>query len=258
MSVRRVLITRPREHAERLAARLRALDIEPVIVPAVSFEPPATYNPVDDAVRGLDRYQWVLFTSRTGARVFFERVAAAGRTLPTQIRWAAVGPGTAEALRDHGIGKVWTPSRYLSETVGVELPAKPGDHVLRVRAETASPLPAERLRARGVVVDEVVAYRTVEAPPESSRRLKEALAGGLDGVIFTSASTVRGFAQLVRTARVDRQIERLAFIAIGPVTADALRALGWPVHLVADEHSVDGIVELFQGRQVDASGIARS
>lgn len=257
MSIRRVIVTRPREHAERLAARLRAIKMEPVLVPAVAFAPPATYAPLDGAISHLDRYAWTLFTSRTGARVFFERVSAWSGALPEHLRWAAVGPGTAEALRARGIREVWTPTRYLSEAAGAELPAQRGDRVLRIRAEEASPQPAERLRERGVEVDEVVAYRTVEGPPESVPLLRQAISGGADGVIFTSASTVGGFARLIQAAALEHEIGRLTFIAIGPVTAKAIRALGWQVHLVAVEHSVDGIAALLGRGKRDASGLAR-
>lgn len=257
MTVRRIVITRPLEHAERLAAMLQKLDIEPVVVPAVSYEPPATYGPLDGAIHHLDQYQWVVFTSRTGVQVFFERIAAESGWLSGHLRWAAVGPGTADALHAHGIEHVWTPSRYLSATLGDELPAQHGEHVLRIRADTASPVPAERLRSRGIEVDEVVAYRTVEAPPESVPLLRRAIVRGIHGVIFTSASTVRGFARLVQHADLNDEVAPLILIAIGPVTADAIRALGWPAPLMADEHSLDGIAALLQRRQSDATGVAR-
>lgn len=254
---RRVVITRPLEHAERLAAVLRTLGIEPVVVPTVSYEPPATYGPLDDAIHLLDQYQWALFTSRTGVRIFFERVSAAGRQPPGHLRWAAVGPGTADALRAHGFEDVWTPSRYLSKTLGEELPAGHGERVLRIRAQAASRLPAKRLRSRGIEVDERVAYRTVEAPRDSVPLLRAAFAGGIDGVIFTSASTARGFARLIQHAGFQDEVASLTIVAIGPVTAGAIRALGWPVHLMADEHSLDGIGAMFRRRPTDASGVAR-
>lgn len=258
MTLQRVIVTRPREHASRLSERLREIGIEPVIIPAVVFEAPATYDPLDAAIQKLNRYQWVLFTSRTGVRVFFERITAVGpASVPGGVRWAAVGPGTAEALAGRGIAHAWTPSRYLSEAAGTELPARPGDRVLRVRAEVASPAPAERLRHRGVLIDEVVAYRTVEAPSDSIDLLARAFTEGVDGVIFTSVSTVRGFARLAAAAGVMSQVPALTVIAIGPITADAARAQGWPVHLVADEYSLAGIVALLgERRQANASGIA--
>jgi uroporphyrinogen-III synthase len=254
----RVIVTRPVEHGERLGATLQALGIEPVAVPAISFGPPATYAPLDAAIHHLDRYQWVMFTSRTGVRVFFERAAARGRPLSRHLRWAAVGPGTAEAVRAHDVEHVWIPSRYLGTTLGDELPAQQGERVLRIRAEEASSLPAERLRSRGIQVDEFVAYRTIEAPPESVPLLRKALVGGVNGVIFTSASTVRGFARLTQHADLNDEIAPLTLIAIGPVTADAIRGLGWSVHLVADEYSIDGIAAMLRRGQTDASGISRS
>lgn len=257
-TLRRVLITRPLEHTERMAAVLRALGIEPVIVPSVSIESLGTYALLDDAVRSLDRYQWVLFTSRTGVRIFFERVVAAGRPVPGHLRWAAVGPGTGIALHTHDIADVWIPTRYLSESLGDELPAQRGDRVLRIRGQTASPFPASRLRSRGIDVVEVVAYRTVEAPPESVPLLREAFAGGIDAAVFTSASTVRGFAHLVRQADLEALVGPMTLIAIGPVTAHAIRELGWPVHLVADEYSLDGIAAVLARRQANASGIDRN
>lgn len=253
----RVVVTRPVEHVEGLAAKLRTLGIEPVAVPAISYEPPATYGPLDDAIRDLNQYQWVLFSSRTGVRVFFERVAAQGRRLPNHLRWAAVGPGTAEALHAHGAEHVWVPSQYLAATLGDELPAQHGERVLRIRPEAASPLSAERLQSRGIEVNEIVAYRTTEGPLESVSILRKAFASEVHAVIFTSASTARGFARLIQLAGLNDEVAALTLIALGPVTADAIRALGWPVHFVADEHSVDGISELLRRRQSDAAGISR-
>jgi len=253
----RVVVTRPVEHVERLAAKLRTLGIEPVAVPTISYEPPATYGPLDDAIRNLNQYQWVLFSSRTGVRVFFERVAAKGRRLPHHLRWAAVGPGTAEVLHAYGAEHVWVPSQYLTATLGEKLPARHGERVLRIRPEAASPLSAERLRSRGVEVNEIVAYRTTEGPLESVPLLRKAFASGVDAIIFTSASTARGFARLIQFAGLNDEVAALTLIALGPVTADAIRALGWPVHFVADEHSVDGISELLRRRQSDAAGISR-
>ncbi|HET6781738.1 MAG TPA: uroporphyrinogen-III synthase, partial [bacterium] len=193
-----------------------------------------------------------------GVSVFFERVAFVGRQVPGDLQWAAVGPGTADALHAHGIEHVWIPTRYLSDALGDGLPAQRGESVLRIRADAASPVPAARIRSRGIIVHEIVAYRTVEAPPDSVPLLREAFAGGIDGVVFTSASTVRGFAKLIEAAEFQDKVLRLTVIAIGPVTADAIRALGWPVHLVADEYSVDGIAATLRRRQANASGIVRS
>lgn len=244
----RILVTRPADQAVALTDRLRAIGVEPVAVPTVAILPPASFDAVDRALRNLDRYDWVLFTSPNGVRAFFGRYAVLGlvSTLPPSIRWAAIGPGTADAMTARGISPVWMPSRYLGEVVADELPAHPGQWILRVRADIASSLPAQRLRARGMVVDEVVAYQTQEAPEGSREVFAHAWAAGIDGVVFTSASTVRGFARLA--AGLLQGPWDLLVIAIGPVTAKAVEAAGWPVHLVASEHSIDGIVRLLKER----------
>ena len=246
----RVLIIRPAGQADLLAARLENIGIEPVVVPAVAVLPPVSWDGVDEALARLGQYAWVLFTSANGVRMFFDRGRTRGGVVgPPTLRWAAIGPGTAAALEEVGIGRPWLPSRYLGESVGDELPANQGQDVLRVRGETASPVATTRLRARGVSVDEVVAYSIVEAPRGSEPLLRRAWTRGIDAIVFTSASTVRGFAHLAERAGIADDVTSVTTFAIGPVTAEAMTALGWEVHGVALQHSVDGLVSLIEERR---------
>ncbi len=246
----RVLIIRPAGQADFLATRLKNIGMEPVVVPAVAVLPPASWDGVDEALARLGQYAWVLFTSANGVRMFFDRGRTRGGTVRLHtLRWAAIGPGTAAALEEVGITGSWLPSRYLGESVGDELPAGRGQHVLRVRGETASPVATTRLRARGVSVDEVVAYRIVEAPPGSEALLRQAWTQGIDAIVFTSASTVRGFAHLAERAGIADDVSSVTTFAIGPVTADAMTTLGWEVHGVALQHSVDGLISLIEERR---------
>src|SRR2546428_11951411 len=229
MRNRRVLVLRPADQAGALAARLQTIGMDPVVIPAVAIHPPASWEDVDAALGRLASYDWVLFTSASGVSMFFARRRAqeiAG-SLPAPARWAAIGPGTAAALLAQGVHDPWVPSRYLGETAGDELPASPGQRVLRICGETATPVAPVRLRGRGILVDEVVAYRTVEAPPESDSLLRHAWSEGIDAVVFTSASTVRGFARLAQRVRIDDAIGDVVIVAIGPVTAGAARVMGW-------------------------------
>jgi len=256
----RVLVLRPADYAGVLAARLQTIGMDPVVIPAVAIHPPASWEDVDAALGRLASYDWVLFTSASGVSMFFARRRAeeiAG-SLPAAARWAAIGPGTAAALLAEGVDDPWVPSRYLGETAGNELPASPGQRVLRICGETASPVATVRLRGRGILVDEVVAYRTVEAPPESDSLLRHAWSEGIDAVVFTSASTVRGFARLAQRVRIDDAIGGVLIVAIGPVTADAVREMGWQVDAVAPQHSVDGIIQAIEERRTALAGHATS
>jgi len=259
MMLRRILVTRPIEQAETLCRRLSEIGIEAIAVPMVAIHPPQSFDALDRVLRELDRYQWVIFTSVNGVRPFFERWGAlAGNiVIPTSMRWAAIGPATAASLIARGVAKPWMPTQYLSEALARDLPDVAGRRILRVRPEVTTPILVEGLRARGGIVDEVVAYRTIEGPPGAQDLLAEALRRGIDGVIFTSASTVRGFARLLEaTGGAHHHLPTLELIAIGPVTAAAIEATGWHADLVADEHDIDGIVQQLQRkREPNASGV---
>lgn len=237
----RYVVTRPVGHAAALSRALRAAGIEPVEVPAITIAPPESWDALDEALARIAEYDWMLLTSRSGVEALFSRAGMAF-PWPPALRWAAIGSGTASALRDGGVGDVWMPSRFVSDALAAEMPAAPGERVLRVRAADASAVPSDGLRARGIVVTDVVAYRTLDAPAASEGELRRALAEGVEGVIFTSASTVRGFMRLADAAGVRQGVGRLRLVAIGPVTAAALRAEGLIPNAVAAEHSVRGIV----------------
>lgn len=249
----RILITRPAAQMRRLSEQLSAAGFEAVEVPAVAIAPPESYEELDRAIAGLHEFDWVLLTSQNAVAALFERLAvvAPGRTVP-RLQWAAIGPGTAAALAGRGITEVWTPSRFLSAAVAEELPARPGERVLRLRAEGAAEI-APALRARGLAVHEVVVYRAVEAPADSIPTLRRALAAGVDAVVLTSASTARGLLALAAAARVTDALQAAAIVAIGPVTAAAARETGLRVSEIAEEHTVEGIVQALKGSVTDGA-----
>jgi uroporphyrinogen-III synthase len=241
VSARRFVVTRPAEHAAGLSEALRAAGFEAVEIPAVTVEPPVSWAALDDVLRRIGEFEWLLLTSRTGVEFLFDR-AGPEFAWPGGLRWAGIGSGTAAALHRRGIAEVWIPSRFLGEAVAREMPAVRGDRVLRVRAEQASETPSEGLRSRGVAVTDVVAYRTRPAPESSVRALAAAIETGVDGVIFTSASTVRGFLALAEAAGALPQVRALPAVAIGPVTAAALSEYGLTPAAMAEQHSVPGLV----------------
>ncbi|HEY3247355.1 MAG TPA: uroporphyrinogen-III synthase [bacterium] len=247
---RRFLLTRPADQCAELADALRRAGVEPVIVPAIAIRPPRSYNALDRVLGELHRYEWVLCTSANAVRALHGRLVAASmlRTIPATVAWAAVGPGSAGALAALGISAVWTPPDALGQRAAADLPAARGARVLWVRGDRASARIAQRLRERGLIVDDVVAYRTVEAPHESTVLLAAAWRDGLDGVVLTSASAARGFATLARAAKVVSPAPGFVVVAIGPLTAEAAREAGWSPQLVAREHTTAGIVHTIAER----------
>lgn len=247
------MVTRPAGQAAELSDLLREAGCDPVEVPSIAIVPCEDWTALDTALNRLETYHWLIVTSRNAVDALFTRVYSLGRELPGSLRWAAIGPGTAAALAAHGVRDPWTPSRYLSDALATDLPVRPGERVLRLRAEAAAEI-AHRLRARGAVVDEIVTYRTIEAPPESIPLLQRAWAGGIDAVVLTSASAARGFVALARAAGCADDLSTLAVIAIGPVTAQAAVTEGLRVEMVADEHSIAGIAAIIRRRLPHGAG----
>jgi hydroxymethylbilane synthase len=224
---RRVLVTRAAEQAGELVSALRAAGLDPVTVPtiAVELEPPG--GELDAVARRLGTYAWVVVTSANGARAILDAV---GRTR-AELRgpaWAVIAPGTRRVLEQMGITADFEPSHSSASAVAAGLPLSAGDRVLVVRGDLAGEALAVALRARGAEVDDVVGYRTDEAPASSRRLLRRAWADGpIDVVAFTSGSTVRGFVALARAEQLD--VGSIGAVCIGPETAAAARDAGFSV-----------------------------
>lgn len=222
----RVLVTRTAAQATPLVDALRADGFEVTAVPTIEVIPTPAGDPLDAAVADLGRYAWVVVTSPNGAESVLAAVARIGAD-PGAARWAAVGPATADALAAHGVIAGFVPAETDGAGIADELPIGPGDRVLLARADIADGVLPARLLARGAIVDEAVAYRTVEGPGSSREPLTAAFAAGpFDAVVFTSGSTVRGLLALL-TPQDRRVALRSAAWCIGPATARVAREHGF-------------------------------
>ena len=241
----RVLVTRTRQQASVLSKRLQALGAEAIELPTIRIEPPASWAPLDAAVAGLSGYDWIVFTSVNGVEAFWQRLQRAGldaRALHG-VRLAAIGPATASALEDCGLRADCVPREYVAEAVAAELGNVAGRWVLLPRADIARPALAVLLRAAGANVEEVDAYRTVR--PETEPEALHHLLSRVSVATFSSSSTVRNLAEMATEAGLDlrEELSEATIACIGPITADTARELGLPVHVVARQYTIEGLVE---------------
>jgi uroporphyrinogen III methyltransferase/synthase len=237
---RRVVVTRARAQASGLARTLAGLGADVVELPAIRVEPRLDSDEVRHAVDEIYSYALVCLTSPNGARLLFEALAAAGRDARSlaNATVAAIGPGTAETLRGHGVIADIVPERSVAEALvealaDVDVSGRP---VLVARAAEARDVLPDALRKRGAEVDVVVLYETVAEDPDPAAL--EA-AQDADYVTFTSSSTVRNFLAAVG----DRFPSRARVVSIGPVTSETVREAGLEVHVEAERHEPDGLVE---------------
>jgi uroporphyrinogen III methyltransferase/synthase len=241
----KVLVTRPLLEAQTLSSQLRALGAITIELPTIEIAPPASCEQMDRAIRSLGSYDWVIFTSVNGVRSFANRMEALSVPIETldEVHVAAIGAATASALEQNGKTADFVPSEYLSERIVPGLGDLKGKRVLLPRADIASKKLPALLRERGAMVDEVAAYRTVTPRDLTPRRLQSVLSEGLDFATFTSPSTIQILARVVGEHELRRSLEKVRIACIGPVTADAVRELGLCAEVVAENHSINGLVQ---------------
>jgi uroporphyrinogen III methyltransferase/synthase len=227
LSGRTVVVTRARAQASALAARLRELGAAVVEAPAIRTEP------LEVELPDPRTFDLVCVTSPNGAERLLEEAGDA-RALAGPII-AAIGPGTARALRAGGIAADLVPERAVAESLVEALAGLPVSRALVARAEEGRDVLPDALRERGAHVEVVALYRTVAEPLDDAAR--EAVAGA-DYVTFTSASSVRSF--LASAGALDTTTR---IVSIGPATSAALREHGAEPHVEAAVHTPDGLVD---------------
>lgn len=246
----RVLVTRAVHQAPALSRALAAAGAQPVELPVIRLGPPPEPQRLDAALRALDRFDWVVFTSANTVQAVAARLAALGLPAASlaRCRLAAIGPATAAALKEQGLPVAVVPREYVGEGLLQALARRDrwaGRRVLLPRAAEARSVLPEGLRALGANVEVVAAYTTEPAePPGAGAVLAELAQGRIHAVTFTSPSTVKGFARLWEAHTGTGPPGDGAFVVacIGPVTARAARQRGLAVHVVAEDYTVDGLV----------------
>ena len=244
---RRIAVTRPRERAAGLAAALEALGAEVLAAPAIATAAPDSYDALDAALAAAARYDWLALTSAAAVDAVADRLAAAGVAFPpAPPRVAAVGRATTAAARAR-LGRVdLVPAVHAADGLADALPGVRGARVLFPCADRARDALPTVLRARGARVDRVVAYRTVDAPPDALAEFAAAArAGALDAVLVASPSAAGALVRALAGALGGgpAALAGVRLVCIGPTTADACRALGAPVAAVALEPTDAALVE---------------
>jgi uroporphyrinogen III methyltransferase/synthase len=222
---RTIAVTRAREQASGLAARLRALGARIVLAPAIRTEP------LDAELPDLAGFDLLCLTSPTGVARLLELVRDARSLAGPRI--AAIGPGTANALRDGGIEPDIVPARSNAEGLVEALAGLEVRRALIARAQEGRAVLVDALRDRGADVEVVALYRTIAEPLSDAER---SAALGADLLVFASSSAAKAFHAAAGTFAGPR------VASIGPATSATIRELGGEVAIEASENTPDGLI----------------
>ncbi len=245
---RRIVVTRARAQAGELSAMLEDLGAQVLEFPTIDIQPPRDFAPLDKAIREIDGFDWLVFTSVNGVDAFMERLAHNGldvRAVPRAAKIAAIGPATAIKLSATGLKVDVVPGEYRAESLLEEISeaSLTGRRVLIPRAKVAREVLPEKLREAGAEVVVPPAYESVPIDEGKTVLAGSLEGGGVDCVTFTASSTVENFVRAFGAEEAGRLLERARVACIGPITADTVRGYGLRVDAEAEEYTMGGLVE---------------
>ena len=240
---KRIVVTRTRKQASVLSDKLRALGAHVIELPTIRIEPPSDLREFAEIVQGAHIYDWIVFTSANGVDAFFEvffKLYDDAREIGG-VRIAAIGPATAQRVKDFHLHVDLQPDEFVAEAVAREFKKQESIENLRillVRAEKARDVLPRELSAAGAIVDEAFAYRTVPETRDTSGARRQLAQDGADLITFTSSSTIENFLALGLPWPKGMRIA-----SIGPITSKTARDQGLKVDVEARRHDIDGLVQ---------------
>src|SRR5881409_4249927 len=257
LSGKRIVVTRTRKQASALSNKLRALGAHVIELPTIRIEPPSDLREFAELVQDVHVYDWIVFTSANGVEAFFDiffKLYDDAREIGG-VHIAAIGPATAQRVKDFHLHVDLQPDEFVAEAVSREF-KKQGNienlRILLVHAEKARDTLPKELSALGAIVDEAFAYRTVPETRDTSGARRQLAQDGADLITFTSSSTVENFLALGLPWPKGMRIA-----SIGPITSKTVRDQGLKVDVEARRHDINGLVqairELFTEKNAEKS-----
>jgi uroporphyrinogen-III synthase len=239
----KVLITRPRAQADDFADKLQSAGFKPIFFPVIEIQRIGNNVALERALEKLNCYEWVVFTSVNAVDIVFDEYSVFFLKENAGVKFAAIGPKTAEALRKYSIEPDFVPEEYVAEAILPGLGDLQGKWVLLPRAEIARQALPEAIANAGGIAHEIIVYQTLPAQVDEDGL--SALKSGVDVITFTSASTVENFVAVTRQHNLDPlNLPNNPLVAcIGPITEQAAKEAGFQNLVVAKEYTTDGLIE---------------
>jgi len=245
-----IVVTRDARGNADFAAKIIRQGGNPIEFPAIKIKPFTQTNNFLQTLTKIAEYDWVIFTSANGVRIFFDAVQSLSRDSRVlgSAKIVAIGSETAAKLAEFGIRADFVPSVFTGKDLAKQLIAftnLQSKKVLLMRSQAASKELVELLQQAKAQVDDVAVYTTTTVSNECGPLTERMAAGEVDWVTFASPSAVTGFFEQIPGDLVNSSNVKVA--SIGPVTSEQLRSLGVRVDVEATEHTIDGLLAAIEG-----------
>jgi uroporphyrinogen III methyltransferase/synthase len=250
LSGRKIIITRATDQAGEFSDQLARRGATVLECPTIQLVEPSSWDGIDEAIKQLADFNWVILTSVNSVRFFFQRLSSLGfdARILGLCKVCAVGPKTAEAIEGFGIRPDLIPPDYKAESIVAEF-AKlevSGQKILFPRADRAREIIPHELERMGAFVTAPIIYRNIlpdRLCPETLLALEKRC---IDCITFTSSSTALNLAELLGTDLLTNMLKGVAVASIGPVTSKTCRELGLKVDIEPAEFTLEALSEAIQ------------
>ena len=244
----RIVVTRTREQASQLSAQLAERGAEVLEIPTIRIVQTDLREPLLDALMELNSYDWIVFTSPNGVRMFFGSFFKAFEDMRDigGVRIAAVGPATAAKLKELHLKVDLMPDEYVAPAIAkafTKFETIENLKILLLRAEVANAELPSALEALGAIVDDVACYKTVPETEDLNGASAKLLEGGADWITFASSSAVENFDARFNLPELLKKFPATKLASIGPETTKAFDALGLKPTVEAKKHTIEGLVK---------------
>ncbi|MBP1760700.1 MAG: uroporphyrinogen-III synthase / uroporphyrinogen-III C-methyltransferase [Firmicutes bacterium] len=244
---KRIIVTRSRHQASVLVKKIKELGGEAIEFPAIEIAEEENLDKLYMAFKNIESYHWVIFTSVNAVDIFFRKLKSHGHDIRNLagIKIGAIGPATSERLQKYGLLVELMPDEYQAEGLVKELQAmmKPGQKVLLPRARGARDILPLQLGDLGAEVEEIFLYQAVVPSSINNASITELLQQTIDYITFTSSSTVTNFVDIIGSQQAEVLSSRMKVACIGPITAEKAREKGLKVDIIANEYTIDGLLQ---------------
>lgn len=242
----RIAVTRPKELISTLSEKLRSKGAEVLELPAIKIQKIEENLKLKNAIRNLKCYNWIVFTSPSGVKIFFDEMLTEKSDIRNlyHVKIAAIGEGTKKKIEEKGMYVDLMPSFYDAETLGKELnkACSDGEKILIPRAEIGNvKLITELNKGKNVIVDDIATYKTVYESTEIIDEIKEFENKNIQYALFTSASTVKGFVKI--TKGLDYSLVNA--VCIGKQTREEAERYGMKTFM-AEKATIESLVEIVE------------
>jgi uroporphyrinogen-III synthase len=249
LSGRRIAVTRARDQASELSAKLTALGAEVIELPLIRISKSVALQSLADVLLELGSYDWIVFTSANGVRYFFEefnRVFDDIRSLGL-LRFACIGATTAAAIRQFHLKVECQPSIATADALGdalIETGSLDSAKVVVITGNLNRDTLVAKLEAAGAIVDQLQVYQTEQADISADPAAADFRLRGADAILFASSSAARSFADQAAALSLAPTAQRPRAGSMGPQTSETMKVAGIPVDFTAKEPSLDSLIEV--------------